>query len=138
VAGVDAGISTQERVALDTKFHDLFYQASHHRRLIDAWTMLKSQLYLFMLTRRASGMKSDEHMVTKHSRILAALKARDEGRLLKLVETHIRSSYPAAAESPSDTKAPRQRGACASNATARITRASASGRARPASRRDRS
>jgi DNA-binding GntR family transcriptional regulator len=137
VAAVDGGMSPQGRVALDTKFHDLFYQASHHRRLIDAWAMLKSQLYLFMLTRRASGMKSDDKIVTKHARILAALRARDEVRLLELVETHIRSSYPSSGKSLPRSSATATV-ARSRRAIAGVNRGAASETARRTSRRDRS
>jgi DNA-binding GntR family transcriptional regulator len=91
---VDRGITTQETAALDTGFHDLIYQASHHRRLIEAWSMLRSQLYLFLLTRIVGGMKFREEIVAKHARILAAIKSRDEAHATDLIDAHIRSSYP--------------------------------------------
>jgi DNA-binding GntR family transcriptional regulator len=91
---VARGITTQETAALDTGFHDLIYQASHHQRLIDAWAMLRSQLYLFLLTRIVDGMRFREEIVAKHARILAALKSRDEARATDLIDSHIRSSYP--------------------------------------------
>jgi len=92
---VDRGITLQESAALDTEFHTLIYHASHHRRLIACWSVLRAQMYLFQITRNLSGVRpGGRRFVVRHARILNALHARDLARAVEITDEHVRSSYP--------------------------------------------
>lgn len=90
---VASGITEQVAADFDTNFHDLIYQAAHHRRLYDAWTSLKSQIYLFLLTRNIANPDFREFAVNTHAAILDALRDREEKRAVQLIEIHLTQSY---------------------------------------------
>lgn len=90
---IAGGITEQAAAEFDTNFHDLIYQAAHHRRLYEAWSALKSQIYLFLLTRNIANPDFREYAVTTHAAILDSLRSRDEKRAIELIEIHLAQSY---------------------------------------------
>ncbi|ANN18007.1 GntR family transcriptional regulator [Amycolatopsis orientalis] len=78
-----------EMVRCDIDFHDAVYAASGHRRLIEAWRAIRSQVYLFLLTR--IGVNSEGYLASipaEHRRLAEALRARDGERALDLFAAH--------------------------------------------------
>ncbi|MEU3627233.1 GntR family transcriptional regulator [Amycolatopsis coloradensis] len=78
-----------EMVRCDIDFHDAVYAASGHRRLIEAWQAIRSQVHLFLLTR--IGVNSEGYLASipaEHRRLASALRARDGEKALELFAVH--------------------------------------------------
>jgi DNA-binding GntR family transcriptional regulator len=76
-------------VRLDITFHDTVYAATRHTRLNHAWFAIRSQVYLFLLTR--IGLGDDDylsHIPDEHRELAAALRARDADTALDLFAAH--------------------------------------------------
>lgn len=83
-----------EMVRLDIEFHDLVYAAAHHRRLREAWEAIRSQVYLFLLTRiRLSADGYLDLVPDEHRELAAAVRGRDADRALELFATHRRHAF---------------------------------------------
>ena len=78
---------------LDLSFHDVLYHMSAHQRLIAFWTQLKPQVQVFLLSRNVAAPDFREFAVKGHQEILDALKARNEGRALDIIEKHLQVGY---------------------------------------------
>ncbi|KFU77309.1 DNA-binding transcriptional regulator, GntR family [Amycolatopsis lurida] len=86
---MDQARDEHEMVRCDIDFHDAVYAASGHRRLVEAWRAIRSQVYLFLLTR--IGVSSDGYLASipaEHRRLAAALRARDGEEALELFAIH--------------------------------------------------
>jgi DNA-binding GntR family transcriptional regulator len=87
------GPSEKEVAELDVRFHDLIYQAARHQRLYDCWANLKSQIYIFLLSRNVLDPDFREITVKSHAALLDALRTRDEARATTEIEDHLRGAY---------------------------------------------
>ncbi|HEU5100889.1 MAG TPA: GntR family transcriptional regulator [Roseiflexaceae bacterium] len=87
------GPSEKEIAELDVRFHDLIYQAARHQRLYDSWANLKSQIYIFLLSRNVANPDFREVTVKSHADLLESLRARDETRAITEIEAHLRGAY---------------------------------------------
>ncbi|AGM06829.1 GntR family transcriptional regulator [Amycolatopsis keratiniphila] len=86
---MDRARDEHEMVRCDIDFHDAVYAASGHRRLVEAWQAIRSQVHLFLLTR--IGVSSDGYLANipaEHRRLASALRARDGERALELFAVH--------------------------------------------------
>ncbi len=86
---MDRARDEHEMVRCDIDFHDAVYAASGHRRLVEAWQAIRSQVHLFLLTR--IGVSSDGYRANipaEHRRLASALRARDGERALELFAVH--------------------------------------------------
>jgi DNA-binding GntR family transcriptional regulator len=92
-AALARGPSEKQIAELDVRFHDLIYQAAHHQRLYDSWSNLKSQIYIFLLSRNVANPDFREVTVKSHADLLEALRARDEARATTEIEAHLRGAY---------------------------------------------
>ena len=91
---ITRGITEQEAATLDIGFHDLLYRSARHQHALDAWLNIRSQVYLFLLSRNLANPDFRERVISRgHSDILDALKKRDEKRALRSIEEHLRSAY---------------------------------------------
>jgi DNA-binding GntR family transcriptional regulator len=73
----------------DIEFHDAVYAAAHHVRLREAWEAIRSQVYLFLLTR--IGVSTKDYLSDvpgEHRELVTALRARDVEAALELFATH--------------------------------------------------
>lgn len=87
-------VTVQEAAALDIGFHDLLYRSARHQRLLDAWSNIRSQVYVFLLSRNLANPDFRERVVIHgHTDILNALRARDEKRAVESIEAHLRGAY---------------------------------------------
>jgi DNA-binding GntR family transcriptional regulator len=87
------GPTEPEIAELDVRFHDLLYQAARHQRLYDCWSNLRSQIYIFLLSRNVANPDFREVTVQSHQDILDVLRARDEARAVAVIEDHLRGAY---------------------------------------------
>ncbi len=91
---VARGITEREAATLDVSFHDLIYRASRHQHVIDAWSNIRSQVYLFLLSRNLANPDFRERgIVQGHNEILEALANRNEKRAIRCIEEHLRAAY---------------------------------------------
>jgi len=87
------GPSEKEVAELDVRFHDLIYKAARHQRLYHCWANLKSQIYIFVLSRNVADPDFREITVKSHAALLEALRTRDETRATTEIEDHLRGAY---------------------------------------------
>jgi DNA-binding GntR family transcriptional regulator len=88
------GITEQEAATLDVGFHDLLYRASRHQHVIDAWSNIRSQVYLFLLSRNLANADFRERgIVHGHNEIVEALAKGDEKGAIRSIEGHLRAAY---------------------------------------------
>ena len=87
------GPSEKEVADLDVRFHDLIYQAARQQRLYDCWANLKSQIYIFLLSRNLVDPDFREITVKSHAALLEAIRTRDEARATSEIEDHLRGAY---------------------------------------------
>lgn len=81
-----------ERVALDMKFHDAVYEVAGHRRLIESWRAIRSQVHLFLLARIDGDPTYRDLVVPEHLNLAAVLRAGDVERAAPAAEEHLRGS----------------------------------------------
>jgi DNA-binding GntR family transcriptional regulator len=99
-----AGIPEQDldprRMAeLDMRFHEAIYQAAHHPQLFDFWATLRSQMYVFLLSRNLANEDFKEGAVRGHQQILDAIKARDIALGVGVIEEHMAFAYARVSDS---------------------------------------
>jgi DNA-binding GntR family transcriptional regulator len=78
---------------LDLEFHDVVYRAARNSRLYASWLGVRSQVYLFLLTRNVASSDWRLKSINGHSEILEAMRARDEHLAVKLITAHISYAY---------------------------------------------
>jgi DNA-binding GntR family transcriptional regulator len=92
-AEMDAGAEGPKLLALDIDFHDQIYAAAGNRRLLDAWHAVRSQVYLFQLTRIRLGYHDYRAVVVdEHREIVRLLDAGDPAAVTRFAEEHVRSA----------------------------------------------
>jgi DNA-binding GntR family transcriptional regulator len=89
-----AGVPSDELLALDIEFHDTIYRAAGNRRLLDAWQAVRSQVYLFQLTRIRLGHHDYRAVVVdEHREIVRLLATGDADAVTRFAEEHVRSAW---------------------------------------------
>ncbi len=98
---VAQGITGHVAAALDTSFHDALCRAAGHSRLLDCWSLIRSQTFLFLLARNTAAEDFRIRIIQDHADLVDAIAARDERKAVRLMDVHIRQSYRTIqAESP--------------------------------------
>jgi DNA-binding GntR family transcriptional regulator len=92
-AATERGMTEQEAAELDVQFHELLYEASHHKRLYDCWANMRRQIHILLLNRNVADADYRVVTVSSHQVILDALRERDEARAVALIDDHLRGSY---------------------------------------------
>jgi DNA-binding GntR family transcriptional regulator len=87
------GITAQEAAQLDLELHDLIYEASRHRRLNDAWAILRPQIHVLLLNRNVANEDFRQFLVAGHQELVDAIRAGDADRAAELLRHHIGISY---------------------------------------------
>ena len=90
---LDEHVTEQQAADLDVSFHEIIFEASGHKRLHHFWSVLKPQIYVFLLTRNVANADFREHMLPGHQAIADAIRDRDESRALALLEAHLELAY---------------------------------------------
>lgn len=80
-------------VQLDVQFHDGLYRAAHHDRLWKAWATIRSQVMLFLLSRRAANDDYRTLVAVEHREILDVLRTRDADEARHVIREHLKGSY---------------------------------------------
>jgi DNA-binding GntR family transcriptional regulator len=99
---LDRGITTQEAARLDIHFHELIYEASHHKRLLNVWSTLRPQIHIFLLSRNVVNKDFREVLVTDHQKLLDLMRAGDEDTALTMLQAHLKGAYERVFKSHSD------------------------------------
>jgi DNA-binding GntR family transcriptional regulator len=85
---------TEHEIAgLDMRFHDLIYRAARHQRLYDSWANLRSQIFLFLLSRNIANPDLRVVTVQSHQDLLDVLRSRDQARAAQEIESHLLGAY---------------------------------------------
>lgn len=92
-AYLDRGITTQEAATLDVRFHEIIYQASKHKRLLNVWATLRPQIHIFLLSRNVVNVDFREYILPAHQAILDVLLERDETRAVLVIQEHLKGAY---------------------------------------------
>lgn len=90
---VETGISEQEAAELDIRFHEILCRAANHGRLYDFWTNLRSQIYIFLLSRNIANPDFRELAVESHQGIVDALRSGSEQRAVAIIDEHLTAAY---------------------------------------------
>jgi DNA-binding GntR family transcriptional regulator len=75
------------------RFHDLIYRAARHQRLYDCWANLRSQIFLFLLSRNIANPDFRVVTVQSHQDLLDALRSQDQARAAREIELHLLGAY---------------------------------------------
>jgi DNA-binding GntR family transcriptional regulator len=85
--------SEHEIAGLDVRFHDLIYRAARHQRLYDSWANLRSQIFLFLLSRNIANPDFRVVTVKSHQDLFDILCSRDQARAEQEIESHLLGAY---------------------------------------------
>ncbi len=88
-----ARLSPREYAELDVAFHDLVYQAARHDRLYACWTMLRSHIFRFLLTRNLVNPDFSEVGHREHGELVETMAAHDTERALEMIRAHLEGAY---------------------------------------------
>lgn len=72
----------------DVHFHDVIYQATGNRRLIQIVQNLQEQMYRYRME-YVRDLSSHENLIAEHTEIIRAIEERDEKKAEEIVVTHI-------------------------------------------------
>ena len=92
-AVLDEPVTEQQAADLDVRFHEIIFEASQHKRLHHFWTVLKQQIYVFLLTRNVANPDFREYMLPGHQAIADAIRNRDEATATRLLREHLNVGY---------------------------------------------
>jgi DNA-binding GntR family transcriptional regulator len=98
-------LTEQEAADQDVRFHDAIYRAAHHQRLYEAWSSIRSQVYVLLLARNVAGPDFREDTYFGHLELAYLIRARNEERVLEAVENHLAASYARVVASYADGQA---------------------------------
>lgn len=90
---IERGITEQEAAELDLEFHDSIYEAANHRRLKDAWTILRPQIHILLLNRNVADVDFREMLVAAHEDLLDGIARSDPDRAALMLREHLGGSY---------------------------------------------
>lgn len=92
-AATNRVVTEQEAAELDLRFHDLLYQGSNHRRLLESWRNLRPQIHILLLNRNVAHRDFREYLVKSHRELLDAIVKRDREQALAHLDEHLHGSY---------------------------------------------
>jgi DNA-binding GntR family transcriptional regulator len=89
----DGEITEHTAAQLDLEFHDAIFEASHHERLLQAWSQIRLATYKFLLSRNVANPDWRDVTVSGHKEILDLLVGRDEAAAVDVIGRHIEEAY---------------------------------------------
>lgn len=92
-SAADQPLTEQEAADQDLRFHDAVYAAAHHRRLLETWMAIRSQVYVLLLGRNVATPDFREDTFTGHLELAYLIRARDGVRAAAAIEGHLAASY---------------------------------------------
>ena len=81
--------TVQEIAEFEIRFHDRLYQAARHKRLYQAWSALRAQVHVMLLSRNVDEPGIRDVVIHRHAALLDALRARDNALAVARIEDHI-------------------------------------------------
>lgn len=88
----------------DLEYHEILARAARHKRLLDAWLALRSQIRLLLLQVDQDDPLFPEHTAQAHTDLLRALRARDEPAAVAAIEDQITSTHRRVAQQYDKTR----------------------------------
>lgn len=102
LAGLGPTVDPAKAAELDVEFHHLIYVAARNHRLLAAWEMLKSQVFLFLVSRNVTSRVFSSVLVAEHQHIRYLIAERNADDAAEVIETHIRGAYDRLVAGPDD------------------------------------
>lgn len=93
VTRMHAAATDHELLRLDIEFHDTVYAATGHERLHQAWSAIRAQIILFLLSRIAISTDYRHQVPGEHRDLVTALRGKDVERTTELFVAHLRTAY---------------------------------------------
>jgi DNA-binding GntR family transcriptional regulator len=93
-------------IQLDVQFHDALYQAAHHGRLWNAWSSIRSQVLLSLLSRRTRNEYYRDQVIAEHEKLFRVISSRDVKACRDAIREHLSATYDRLVSSFDDTEAP--------------------------------
>ncbi|NNM98149.1 MAG: GntR family transcriptional regulator [Candidatus Dormibacteraeota bacterium] len=94
----------------DIRFHDLLYRAAHHDRLYACWSMVRPNIFRFLLTRNIANADYKAIFKDEHSALAQAVADSHPDAAIHLIDDHLQGSYVRLvrhyAPQPEDGRAP--------------------------------
>jgi DNA-binding GntR family transcriptional regulator len=81
--------TVQEIAEFEIRFHNRLYQAARHNRLYQAWSALRAQVHILLLSRNVDDPGIRDVVIHRHAALLETLRARDHALALARIEDHI-------------------------------------------------
>ena len=91
---------------LDLGFHELLVRAANHRRLLECWLSLRSQIRLLLLQMGRTDAEFARHAAAAHQELIEAIRARDEEQAVALLRQQLENTHQRVAESYDKTLQP--------------------------------
>lgn len=88
-----AAATDHDMLRLDLEFHDAVYAATRHERLRQAWSAIRAQIILFLLSRIGASTDYRAQVPAEHRALVAALRADDPAHTTDLFLAHLRLAY---------------------------------------------
>ena len=93
-AGLDQDYTQLQATDIDLEFHDAVCRISNHSRAQTAWSALRSQVRLLILTHRVQQpLDFRENAVEWHRVLAAALRQRDRDQAIQTLRAHLAVSF---------------------------------------------
>jgi DNA-binding GntR family transcriptional regulator len=73
---------------LDLRFHEILIEATGHRRLLQFWTNLRTQIWMFIRETRLGGLRPAGSTIEIHRAILDAIRAGDAPEAERVARSH--------------------------------------------------
>ena len=73
---------------LDLRFHEILVEATGHRRLLQFWTNLRTQIWMFIRETRLGGLRPAGSTIEIHRAILDAIRAGDASEAERVARSH--------------------------------------------------
>jgi DNA-binding GntR family transcriptional regulator len=93
-------------IQLDVQFHDALYQAAHHGRLWNAWSSIRSQVLLSLLSRRTRNEYYRDQVIAEHEKLFRVISSRDVKACRDAIREHLSATYDRLVSSFDDAEAP--------------------------------
>jgi DNA-binding GntR family transcriptional regulator len=88
-SGMSPRTTVQEIAEFEVRFHDRLYRAARHKRLYQAWSALRAQVHIMLLSRNVDEPGIRDVVIHRHAALLDALRARDNALAIARIEDHI-------------------------------------------------
>lgn len=78
---------------LDVEFHHCIYVAAKNQRLLSCWSLLRSQVFLFLVSRNVTSRDFSQILVAEHQHLRYLIMQREADEAANVIEAHLRGAY---------------------------------------------